>query len=82
MITVDLTPVYPNITYIAFLLAVPIIFFKLSLWLLLITIPFLLGGFLGSSMFLYLGLHRGLRKVGYKGKIKFKRWSYVPNRNL
>lgn len=82
IITVNLTPVYPNVSFLAFFIAIPILFFKLSLWLLLLTFPFLFVGFLFSNLFMYMGLSKGLRKSGYKGKIKYLRWAYVSGRNL
>jgi hypothetical protein len=79
IISINLNCVYPDISILGLLITVPIIFFKLPIYLLLITIPFYLSGFLRSNLFLYLAIYRGLRKSGYNGKIIYKRWSYVSN---
>lgn len=68
-----MNPIYPRIYLIGlFLMVVPLFFtgFYVSWWLLPGAIIFSLGIF-WSKIFVLLGLFIGLRKHGYKGKVKY-----------
>lgn len=66
----DLTPVYPKIHAIGiYLLVIAFIFGGFSLWLLPGAIIYSFG-FFSSSLFYYLMVILGLRKKGFKGKVK------------
>jgi len=66
----DIVPVYPTIHYWGWLGVVIIFLFKGFSWLMLIPAPLVLIGVVWSKPFYMLMLWLGLRKNGYKGKIK------------
>jgi len=66
----DLTPVYPPIFYFGFLLLIPFIVFQWINIFLVLPILLIMLGFFWSSTFYLMLLLAGLRKDGYKGKVK------------
>lgn len=71
---VNLSTIYPNVAILAVFPLVPVFLLGLSFWWLLFSIPFLAVGFAHTKYALYLGMRVGLRKAGYKGKIKMRRY--------
>ena len=66
---IDMTPIYPNISWLAIFIIAPIFIFGWSYWWLLLTIPFFLVAFLYSKYGMFCGCYLGLKKHGYKHKI-------------
>jgi len=70
-LVIDMTPVWPNLTFFGWLMSVAVFVFWGLSWLM---IPGLVLGSLGIFWcwpFYYFMATRGIRKAGYKGPIKF-----------
>jgi hypothetical protein len=65
--------IWINPVYIAFILTLTIILGRsyISLWFLALAFPFWLGAFAFTKTFTMIALYFSLKRIGYKGKIKF-----------
>lgn len=72
-ILIYLRLIWINPIYVAFIGTLIIIMGKgyIPLWTLILTIPLWLGAFAFTKTFSIIALYYSLKKIGYKGKIKF-----------